>query len=220
MKKADLTKAAKELNELFVPDPPINEKAGSEALKTELGEALLLYAAGDKISSHTIGVWRELDWESILSNVDNVEKDEDDNLTDRERMETNLHDLGIWVNSEEEEAEVAETEAEEVVEEPPAPPKEEPKKEDPKPKKKPTTEKKEPTKAVKPKKVTHASVMDSVLANGGVWDKLVKKAQDALQEAGIEKTVTKATLMAHVHYRERQGKSLNLAITDKGLEKE
>ena len=155
MTKADLTKTAKELNELFVPDTLIDPKASAQDLKTEVGLAISMYEKGDNVSSTVLKVWEETDWEAILKIADDKEKDEDTGLTEKELVERNLRILKIWVNVEEEEAEEEEAdpddiqEAEEVEEEEesPAPEKKKPSK---KPKKK--EEKKQPAPQEKEKK--------------------------------------------------------------------
>ena len=145
MTKTQLVNAAKELNEVFCPEPSFNLKGNVDNLEAEVAESISLFQEGDKISEETRGVWAELDWEKYLDAADNIEVDEDTGLTTRGSMEKNLHKLGIWPNvEEEEETEEEETEEEETEEVQEDLEEEETEEEDPKPKK--TTVKKTPKK--------------------------------------------------------------------------
>jgi len=92
--KANLTKTAKELNELFGLDPAIDVKAKPEVLTEKIQEATIWLEKDDDLSSAALAVLKELDWEIYLVDLEEEEHD---------KLEAILRDRGIWVNEEPEE---------------------------------------------------------------------------------------------------------------------
>jgi len=92
--KAQLTKTAKELNELFGLDPAIDVKAKPADVTEKIMEATIWLEKDDDLSSDALTVLGGLDWETYLGDLE--EKDHD-------KLEGILRDRGIWVNEEPEE---------------------------------------------------------------------------------------------------------------------
>ena len=118
MKKSELSKVAKELNELFGLDPAIDPKSPVDNLIEKIQEATALYETGDELSDETISIIGELDWNTYLEELDDEEK--------VETLQGALSSMGVEVilddedtddeDTEDAEAEVVDDE-DEVVEE-------------------------------------------------------------------------------------------------------
>ena len=117
MNKAQLVKAADELNKLLFDDPEIDVKSGPKEMKAVMYEALTCLRTGDTVSKETVAVLLECDFPFDATFFEQIEKEDQDDVL------SVLQTLGIWVNKEDdenpaegaEEAEEAE-EAEDIVE--------------------------------------------------------------------------------------------------------
>ena len=114
MNKAQLVKAADELNKLLFDDPEIDVKSGPKEMKATIYEALTCLRTGDTVSKETVAVLLECDFPFDATFFEQIEKEDQDDVL------SVLQTLGIWVNKEDDEnpaegAEEAE-EAEDIVE--------------------------------------------------------------------------------------------------------
>ena len=108
MKKAELTKVAKELNELFGLDPAIDITKSAEQVNEKIKEAMLFLQNDDDLTDNTIAILREIDLTD--ENLENFITEEKISKKEKTILLSTLQTLGIWINEEEKEKEKEEEE--------------------------------------------------------------------------------------------------------------